>query len=312
MAKYIMKRIGYMVLVLLVVVTITFFLLHAIPGDPITAMVEDLPEETRQAYLRTYGFDRPVFEQYLMYMKQLFTGDLGQSLRYPGRKVAEIVANYSPVSALVGGIALAAGVALGLACGILAALNHDRWPDRTVMILALLGTTIPTFVIASMLQYALTVTWPIFPTTGYNGARYLLLPVLCMCVGPLATYARYMRSSMLDVVDQDYILTAEAKGLSQGRIVFRHMLRNALLPCVTMICVSVAGIFSGSFIVESIFSLPGLGRYFISAINDRDYFVVLGLNIVLTGIYVCSILVSDILLMLLDPRIRTQKKGETV
>lgn len=180
------------------------------------------------------------------------------------------------------------------------------------MILALLGTTIPTFVIASMLQYALTVTWPVFPTTGYNGARYLVLPVLCMCVGPLATYARYMRSSMLDVVDQDYILTAEAKGLSQSRIVFRHMLRNALLPCVTMICVSVAGIFSGSFIVESIFSLPGLGRYFISAINDRDYFVVLGLNIVLTGIYVCSILVSDILLMLLDPRIRTQRKGEMV
>ncbi|MBD5151507.1 MAG: ABC transporter permease [Oscillibacter sp.] len=310
MAKYILKRIGYMALVLLVVVTITFFLLHAIPGDPLTAMVEDLPEETRQAYMRTYGFDRPVLEQYLMYMKQLFTGDLGQSLRYPGRKVVEIVANYSPVSALVGGIALVVGVALGLGCGVLAALHHDRWPDRAVMILALLGTTIPTFVIASMLQYTLTVTWPIFPTTGYNGARYLVLPVLCMCVGPLATYARYMRSSMLDVVDQDYILTAEAKGLSRGRIVFRHMLRNALLPCITMICVSVAGIFSGSFIVESVFSLPGLGRYFISAINDRDYFVVLGLNVALTGIYVCSILVSDILLMLLDPRIRTQGKGE--
>ena len=310
MAKYILKRIGYMALVLLVVVTITFFLLHAIPGDPLTAMVEDLPEETRQAYMRTYGFDCPVLEQYFMYMKQLFTGDLGQSLRYPGRKVAEIVANYSPVSALVGGIALVVGVALGLGCGVLAALHHDRWPDRAVMILALLGTTIPTFVIASMLQYTLTVTWPIFPTTGYNGARYLVLPVLCMCVGPLATYARYMRSSMLDVVDQDYILTAEAKGLSYGRIVFRHMLRNALLPCITMICVSVAGIFSGSFIVESIFSLPGLGRYFISAINDRDYFVVLGLNVVLTGIYVCSILVSDIFLMLLDPRIRTQGKGE--
>lgn len=227
MAKYILKRILYMALILLVVTTITFFLLHAIPGDPITKMVQDLPEETRQAYLRTYGFDRPVLEQYFMYMKQLFTGDLGQSLRYPGRKVAEIVANYSPVSALVGGIALAAGVALGLGCGILAALNRDRWPDRIVMILALLGTTIPTFVIASMLQYALTVTWPIFPTTGYNGVRYLVLPVLCMCVGPMATYARYMRSSMLDVIDQDYILTAEAKGLGYGRIVFRHMLRNS-------------------------------------------------------------------------------------
>ena len=297
-----------MALVMWIVTSITFFLLHAIPGDPITAMVQDLPEETRQAYLVSYGFDQPVGKQYLMYLKQLFSGDLGQSLRYPGRKVADIVANYSPVSALVGGIALAVGVLLGLGCGVLAALKRDRWPDRAVMLLALLGTTIPTFVIASVLQYALTVTWPVFPTTGYNGARYLVLPVICMCVGPLATYARYMRSSMLDVVNQDYILTAEAKGLSERRIITHHMLRNALLPCVTMICVSVAGIFSGSFIVESIFSLPGLGRYFISAISDRDYFVVLGLNVVLTGIYVCSILVSDILLMLLDPRIRTVGK----
>lgn len=308
MFKYILKRIAYMALVMLVVTTITFFLLHAIPGDPITAMVQDLPEETRQNYLAAYGFDQPVGKQYLLYLRQLLTGDLGQSLRYPGRKVADIVANYSPVSALVGGIALLIGAALGLVCGILAALNRDRWPDRVVMVVALLGTTIPTFVIASLLQYALTVTWPVFPTTGYKGARYLVLPVICMCVGPLATYARYMRSSMLDVVNADYILTAEAKGLSEGRIVMKHMLRNALLPCVTMICVSVAGIFSGSFIVESIFALPGLGRYFISAISDRDYFVVLGLNVVLTGIYVCSILLSDILLMLLDPRIRTGVK----
>ena len=215
MAKYILKRILYMALTLLIVTSVTFFMLHAIPGDPITQMVQDIPEETRQTYLRTYGFDRPVWEQYFLYMKQLLTGDLGQSLRYPGRKVAEIVAAYSPVSALVGGVALAVGVTLGLACGVLAALNADRWPDRLVMAAALLGTTIPTFVIASVLQYALTVTWPVFPTTGYGGPRYLVLPVLCMCAGPLATYARYMRSSMLETANQDYILTAEAKGLSE-------------------------------------------------------------------------------------------------
>lgn len=272
--------------------------------------MQDLPEETRQAYLHTYGFDRLVWQQYILYMKQLLSGDLGQSLHYPGRKVAQIVASYSPVSALVGGIALFIGAVLGMGCGVLAALNADRWPDRAVMKVALLGAAIPTFVIAALLQYALTVTWPVFPTTGYDGPRYLVLPVLCICAGPLATYARYMRSSMLEVAGQDYILTAEAKGLSRGQIVFRHMLRNALLPCVTMICVSVAGIFSGSFIVESIFSLPGLGRYFISAINDRDYFVVLGLNVVFTGIYVCSVLVSDILLMLLDPRICTAERGD--
>lgn len=306
MAKYILKRIGSMILVLWIVTTITFFLLHAIPGDPITAMVQDLPEETRKVYLETYGFNKPVIVQYLMYMKQLLTGDLGQSLRYPGRKVIDIVTNYSPVSALTGGIALLIGAVSGLFMGCIAALNRDKWPDRLVMLTALLGTTIPTFVIASLLQYALTVTWKVFPTTGYKGPQYLVLPVLCMCVGPLATYARYMRSNMLDVIEQDYITAAVARGLSERQIVLHHMLRNSIIPCITMICVSVAGIFSGSFIVESIFSLPGLGRYFITAISDRDYFVVLGLNVVLTGIYVCSILLSDMLLVLLDPRIRTE------
>ena len=304
MARYILKRIVYMALVLLIVTGITFFLLHAIPGDPITAMVRELPEETRAAYIKSYGFDQPVWRQYLLYMKQLFAGDLGSSLRYPGRKVADILTSYGPVSALVGGLALLIGVGLGLFCGVLAALNRDRWPDRAVMLLSLLGTTIPTFVIASLLQYALSVTWPVLPTTGYDGGRYLVLPVVCMTVGPLASYARYMRSSMLDVVHQDYILAAEAKGLGTARTVRRHMLKNALIPCIPMLCVSVAGIFSGSFIVESIFALPGLGRYFITAVNDRDYYVVLGMTVAFTGIYVLSMLLSDILLVVLDPRLR--------
>ena len=306
MLRYILKRILYMALVMLIVTTITFFLLHAIPGDPVTAMVQDLPEETRKAYMAAYGFDQPLAKQYFMYLRQLLSGDLGQSLRYPGRKVADIVANYSPVSALVGGIALLIGVSLGLACGVLAALWRDRWPDRLVMVLALLGTAIPTFVIASLLQYALTVTWPVFPTTGYKGARYLVLPVICMCVGPLATYARYMRSSMLDVVNADYILTAEAKGLSEGRIVRKHMMRNALLPCVTMICVSVAGIFSGSFIVESIFAIPGLGTYMMQGINTKDYPVVQGCVLVI-ALAVCIMnLLVDLVYGFIDPRVMAQ------
>ncbi len=304
MWKYILKRVGYMALTLFTVVSITFLLIHSIPGDPFTSMVEDLPEESRQIYLEKYGYDQPLGVQYLKYLKQLLQGDLGASLRYPGRKVAEIVGEYAPVSASIGGTALVLGVALGLALGILAALYRDRWPDRVIMVVALLGTAIPTFVIAAVLQYALTVTWPLFPTTGYGTWKHMVLPVICMCVSPLATYARYMRSSVLDTANQDYILTAEAKGVSQFRIVTRHILRNAILPCITMICVSVAGIFSGSFIIEKIFAIPGLGKYFISAINDRDYSVVLGLNIVFTGLYIVSMLVSDILLMLVDPRLR--------
>ncbi len=305
MLKYILKRFAYMLLTLLVVTTITFFLVHAIPGDPLTAMVEDMPEETRAVYMAKWGFDQPILVQYGKYMGQLFRFDLGASLRYPGRLIATIVKNYAPVSARIGGLALLIGISIGIALGILAALKKDKWPDRVVMVIAILGTSIPTFVFTAVLQYFLTVKLKLFPTTGYKSWRHLVLPVFCMCLGPIASYARYMRSSILDVYHQDYILTAEAKGTSGIKLIFRHVLRNAIIPCVTMICVSVGNIFSGSFIIETVFAIPGLGRYFINAINDRDYFVVLGLNIIMTGIFICSILVSDILLAAIDPRIRT-------
>lgn len=304
MWQYILKRIGYMILTLFVVVTITFFLIHSIPGDPFTAMVQDLPQETVDLYKQKYGYDQPLLIQYVKYLWQLIHFDLGSSLRYPGRTVTTIVHDYAPVSAIIGAISLTIGVVAGLILGTVAALNRDRLSDRVVMLIALLGTAIPTFVIASALQYLLTVVWPVFPSTGYGSWRHLVLPVACMCVDPLATYARYMRSSVLDTTNQDYILTAEAKGVSEFRIITRHVLRNAILPCVTMICISVASIFSGSFIVEKIFAIPGIGRYFISAINDRDYSVVLGLNLFYTGIYVIFVLISDILLMLIDPRLR--------
>lgn len=304
MGKYILKRFGYMLATLFIVTTITFFLVHSIPGNPFLAMVEDLPEETQGIYLAKYGFDKPLYVQYFLYIKQLLTGDLGSSIRYAGRSVTGIVADYAPVSAMIGGIALVIGTLIGLVLGIAAALNRDRWPDRVIRVIALLGTSIPTFVIASVLQYMLTVKWPLFPTTNIGTWRHLVLPVTCMAVSPVATYARYMRSNVLDVVNQDYILTAEAKGISSFHIVTRHILRNAIVPCITMICLSVAGIFSGSFIIEKIFAIPGLGKYFISAINDRDYSVVLGLNLIFTGIYIIFVFLSDILLMLVDPRLR--------
>lgn len=304
MLKFILKRILYMLLVLFIVTTITFFLVHSIPGDPISALVEDLPLESKAVYLEKYGFDKPVTEQYILFVKQLLQGDLGESLRYPGRSVLDIVGSTAHVSATIGGIALAVGFCVGILLGIIAALKRNQWPDRVIMLIAILGTTIPTFVTAATLQYVFTVTWPIFPTTGWGGIQFMVLPIICMCVDPIATYARYMRSNVLDVNNQDYILTAEAKGISQFRIITRHVFRNSFLPCITMICVSVSTIFFGSFIVESIFALPGLGRYFISAIGDRDYSVILGLNLIMTAVYIFFILLSDILLAVIDPRIR--------
>lgn len=304
MAKYIIKRVIYMLVVMFIVSTITFFLIHMIPGNPLLALVEELPESSMELYMQKYGYDRPLYEQYARFLLQIFQGNLGDSVRYPGRSVWGIVTQYAPISALVAGIGLLLGFVIGILLGIAAALNKGRLTDRIVTLLALLGTTIPAFVIASLLQYIFAVKLRILPVTGWRSARYAILPVICMFVGPLATYARYMRSSLLDVGSQDYILVAEAKGVSRSGIVLRHMLRNAMLPCITMLGVSVANIFSGSFIVETIFSIPGIGSYFIRSINDRDYSMVLGLNLVFTGIYLISMLLTDIILVILDPRIR--------
>ncbi len=304
MLKYSLKRIGYMLIVCFVVITITFFLVHLIPGDPILAMASEVPEDVRVVYMAKYGFDQPLYIQYFKFMGQLFSGNLGDSLRYPGRSVAEIIKSCAPISAQIGGISLAIGFIAGVVLGIFAAMNLNRWQDRTIMILSLIGTTLPVFVIATLVQYFLSVFWPIFPTTGWGGAEYLVLPVICMLVDPLATYARYMRSSVLDVIGQDYILTAEAKGASNFRIITRHILRNAFIPCLTMLVTSISGIVAGSFIIETVFSIPGLGRYLISAINDRDYSMVLGINVVITSFYILTVLLADILISAVDPRIR--------
>lgn len=308
MWKYILKRLCYLFVVLLIVVSITFFLVHSIPGDPISAMVENLPEEAKANYMAKYGLDQSLIVQYFRFMTELFKGNLGESLRYPGRDVVKIAASYGPVSFTVGGLSLLIGAGIGLILGVIAATHRNQPLDRGIILVALLGTTIPTFVIAAVLQYLFTVTWPIFPTTGWGTSQHMVLPIICMCVGPIASYARYMRSSVLETLSQDYILTAEAKGLSSLRIILKHVLRNSLLPCITMFCTSVASIFSGSFIVESIFAIPGLGKYFIGAINDRDYSVVLGLNVIYTSLYVVAILVSDVLLSIADPRIRLDGK----
>ena len=306
MARYILKRVLYMVLVMLIVTTLTFFLVHSIPGDPFSAMIQDLPEETRVLYMEKYGFDQPLIVQYVRFMKQLFSGDLGSSLRYPGRTVAEIAASFAPVSAQVGGIALAIGFVVGTILGIIAALNRNRFSDRVIMVLALLGTTIPTFVTASFLQYVFSVVWPIFPTTGWGTAKHMVLPVICLCVGPIATYARYMRSSVLDTTSQDYILTAEAKGAKTPRIVLLHIFRNSFLPCLTVLCTSVASIFSGSFIVESIFALPGLGKYVVDSVNYKDFPAVQGVVLFIALNCVIINLLTDIIYCFVDPRIKAQ------
>lgn len=294
-----------MFFVLLVVTTITFFLMHCIPGDPLTALVQKLPEQTKANYYAKYGLDKPVWEQFLMFMKGIFTeGSLGESIRYPGRMVLDVLKKYSVSSAEIGLTAVGVGFLLGIMMGVVSALKRNTLPDKVISLIAILGVSIPVFVVASVLQYVFTAKLQLFPTMGWGTSAHMVLPIICMSLSPLATYTRYMRSSVLDVVNQDYITMAEAKGLSFGMVVRRHILRNSILPSLTILGPNIADVFTGSFIIESIFSIPGLGSYYITAVTDRDFPMIIGSTMFYTGIYIVSLLIVDILYVIIDPRIR--------
>lgn len=293
-----------MLITLFCIATVTFFLMRSIPGDPLAHMAKSLPEQTKQNYYAKYGFDKPLGEQYLMYMKQLVRGNLGESTSYAGREVAQTIKETTGVSALVGGIALVAGLVIGIVLGIIAALNKNKWPDYVVMVIAILGTTIPIFVMAALLQYLFSVQLGWLPTSGWGQAKHLVIPVIVLSFGTIATYARYLKSSMLETLNQDYVMTAKAKGISRGAIIRRHVMRNSILPCITLLSAKIVGIFTGAFVVERMFSIPGIGFYYIGSINSKDYAMTMGLTIFYGALFVVSQLVVDIVYGLVDPRIR--------
>lgn len=310
MGKYILKRILYAVIALFVVSTIAFFAVRMIPGNPIEAMTEKLPDEIRQQVFEQYGFDKPILEQYKLFFKELFTeGDLGESLKYRGRKVTDTIASYAPVSGLLGAEAIAIGVISGIILGIVAALNRGKWLDYLVMFIAVVGIAVPNFVLASCFQYFLTIRFHLFPTTGWEGFSYTVLPALALSFNSTAKYARYMRANCLDVLNQDYIITAKSKGMSKFRLIRKHVLKNSILPIITLLGPQIALMFGGAFVIERIFAIPGLGSYFVSSVTDRDYTMVMRQTIFIAALYILSVLIVDILYGFIDPRIRISQRG---
>lgn len=305
MMKAFVKRLIYAILTLFIVASLTFFLIRLIPGNPIEEMTEQLPESVRENIYEQYGFDQPVHIQYKQFWKNLILErDLGESLKYRGRKVTDTIKEFAPISGRLGIQAIFLGVSVGVILGLLAALNRGKWPDYLVMFIAILGVSIPNFVIASLLQYYLAIKSGILPVTGWGGFKYTILPTLALSFGSIAKYARYMRANCLDVINQDYILTAQAKGASNFRIVRSHIIRNAILPIITLLGPQIAMIFGGSFVIEKIFSVPGLGLYFVSAVNSRDYTMIMGQTIFISFLYIFSLMIVDIVYGLVDPRIR--------
>ena len=310
MGNYILKRILYAVIALFVVSTIAFFAVRMIPGNPIEAMTEKLPDEIRQQVFEQYGFDKPILEQYKLFFKELFTeGDLGESLKYRGRKLTDTIASYAPVSGLLGAEAIAIGVISGIILGIVAALNRGKWLDYLVMFIAVVGIAVPNFVLASCFQYFLTIRFHLFPTTGWEGFSYTVLPALALSFNSTAKYARYMRANCLDVLNQDYIITAKSKGMSKFRLIRKHVLKNSILPIITLLGPQIALMFGGAFVIERIFAIPGLGSYFVSSVTDRDYTMVMGQTIFIAALYILSVLIVDILYGFIDPRIRISQRG---
>ncbi|MEG0541010.1 MAG: ABC transporter permease [Angelakisella sp.] len=303
MSSYLIKRIGYALVTIFLVATVTFFLMNMVPGGPFLAEKSPSPE-TIALLNEKYGLDKPVPEQYVNYMARLVQGDLGTSLKKRGKEVNDIIATGFPVSAKLGGIAAAIAVCIGVPLGAVAALNRGKWLDNTIIVIATCGISIPNFVVTTVMMIFFGVTLQVLPTMGLSSPLHYIMPITALAFYPTAYISRLMRSSMLDVLGQDYMRTARAKGLSQTKMLFKHAMRNAILPIVTYLGPMIAYIMTGSFIVEKILTIPGLGNEFISSITDRDYPLIMGLTIFLASLVIFMNVVVDIVYKLVDPRIK--------
>lgn len=309
MGGYIIKRLIGAVVVMWAIITITFLLMHAIPGGPFTEE-KKLPPQIKASIEATYHLDRPVWEQYTEYMGHVVHLDLGPSYKYIGRSVNDIIGESFPVSAELGFGALVVTLIGGVLAGVISALRPNSWIDYLVTLFSTLGISVPTFIIGAVLVYWFGFIWPIFPVALWKGPEYMILPVLTLAAQPMAFIARLTRATMIDVLQQEYIRTARAKGLSTAAIIWRHGLGNAILPVITYIGPLAAALFTGSFIVETIFAIPGLGKYFVTSIYNRDYTVILGVTMFYSALVVGFNLLVDLIYPLIDPRVTMGKERE--
>jgi len=305
MIQYIIKRLLAAILSMFLLVTATFFLMHAVPGSPFNpGEQKNIPPEILAQIRSKYGLDDPPFKQYVSYMGKLLQGDLGVSFKKQNYSVNELVMGGFPASAKIGIWAIIVALAIGLPLGIISALKRGGWMDWFSMILATIGIAVPTFIIAMLLLYIFAMRLGWLPVFGWGTWKHMVIPVACLSLSPIAYITRLMRSSMLEVSRQDYIRTARAKGVGEFMVIGKHAVRNAILPVVTYLGPLVAGLLTGSFVIERLFMIPGLGRYFVTAVSDRDYSVILGLTIFYGGFLMICILLVDIAYAIIDPRVR--------
>lgn len=303
MFRFIARRLLQVIPVFFVIITATFFMVRFVPGGPFTAEKAVSPEILRNIEAH-YGLDKPLWRQYLTYLGSIARGDLGPSFKYPNRTVNEIIGDKLPVSLELGGLSLAIALVIGLTLGVLAAVRRNTWLDYLASSTGLLGICVPTFVLGPILVLIFAIHFGWFNASGWYGPADRVLPSLTLGFVYAAYIMRLTRGGMLEVLHQDYIRTARAKGATEMRIIFHHALRGGLLPVVAFLGPGIAGILTGSFVIETIFQIPGLGREFVNSAFNRDYTLVLGTVILYAGLIVVCNLVVDVVQVWLNPRLK--------
>ena len=303
MPKYIFKRAIMSLITAFLVATLTFFVMNMVPGGPFLSEKAVTPQ-AQAAMEAKYGLDKPLFQQYTTYMTGILKGDFGLSIKKRGRTVSQIIGTKFPVSARVGGLALILAVCTGIPLGAIAAFNRGKFIDNLLVVLSTAGIAIPSFLSSTILIYIFTTKLKCLPSLGLKDAKSYIMPVVALALYPTFYMARLMRSSMLDVMGQDYMRTAKAKGVTTFKAIFKHALRNAILPVITYLGPLLAALMTGSFIIEKIFNIPGLGSEFVSSITSRDYPMIMGTTIFLAVFIIIMNLFVDIAYAIVDPRIK--------
>ena len=303
MTKFLLKRLGMMLLTLFLITLLTFILMHSVPGGPFTGE-KQVSKAVLDALNEKYKLNDPLWKQFFDYVGGLLRFDLGPSFKYQGKTVNDFIENGFPYSAKLGGITLIFVLLASIPMGIISALKNGKWQDMLLMAIATIGVTIPSFVIATGLIYIFSFKLGWTPVYGVDSWKGYILPVIAMGGYSVSFLARLMRSSLLDVMGQDYIRTARAKGISETRVIFKHALRNALIPVVTVLGPTIANLLTGSFVIEKIFAIPGMGGYFVNSVTQRDYTTIVGMTVFYAAFLIAMVFIVDIFYCLIDPRIR--------
>jgi oligopeptide transport system permease protein len=301
--RFLIKKVCILLFSLFLVASFTFLLLKNIPGDPFS-QEQAVPEEIMRSMHKYYGLDLPWHVQYLKYLKGIICWDLGPSFKYEGRSVNEIISEGAPISFILGLEALIIAIVCGITLGTIAAFRRASYPDHLCMVLAVIGISIPNFILATFLQYLFSMKLGLLPVARWGSFAQSILPSLSLSALPMAFIARLTRGNMVEVLQQDYVTTARSKGLSLRKILFSHVLKNSLITVVTYLAPLCSGILTGSFVIEKIFGIPGLGGWFVTSITNRDYTVIMGVTMFYSTVLMTSVFIVDLIYYILDPRIK--------